>query len=115
MGMGDQIQRQFADQPRLSRKRPAKQSTEAMGRRLLEIVVYDKYCRIGGTLPLDDLAETAIGDWKVSQFKATCAYAVSHGLLIVVDNALTLRGRDWQRHDHYEAVTADRGRLAMRE
>ena len=31
---------------------------EALARRLLEIVVYDKRCRIGGTLTLDDLAET---------------------------------------------------------
>ena len=35
-----------------------------MGRRLLRIVVYDKRCRIGGTLSLDDLAETSeVGDW----------------------------------------------------
>jgi hypothetical protein len=34
-------------------------------RRLLEIVVYNKYCRIGDALNLDDLAETAIGDWTM--------------------------------------------------
>ena len=37
---------------------------------MLEIVVYDKRCRIGGTLTLDDLAETEIGDCKMSDFKA---------------------------------------------
>ena len=61
-----------------------------MGRRLLEIVVYDKSCRIGGTLALDDLAETAIGDWKMPDFKAACAYAASQGWLIVQDDTLTL-------------------------
>jgi hypothetical protein len=89
--MGDHIQRQIAGQPRLSRKRPAKQSAEAMGRRLLEIIVYDKMCRIGATLSLDDLAETSeVGDWKMPQFKAACSFAVSQGWLIVQDNSLTL-------------------------
>jgi hypothetical protein len=42
---------------------------------------YDKRCRIGATLTLDDLAETSeIGDWKMPDFKATCAYAASQGL-----------------------------------
>lgn len=57
----------------------------------MEIVVYDKRCRIGGTLTLDDLAETSeIGDWKMPDFKAACTYAVSQGWLIVVDDVLTL-------------------------
>jgi hypothetical protein len=50
--------------------RPGKQAPEKMGRRLLEIIVYDKFCRIGGTLTRDDLAETSeVGDWKVPDFK----------------------------------------------
>jgi hypothetical protein len=53
-------------------------------------VVYDRCCRIGGTLSLDDLAETEIGDWKMPQFRAACSYAASQGWLIVVDDALTL-------------------------
>jgi hypothetical protein len=62
-----------------------------MGRRLLEIVVYDKCCRIGGTLTLHDLAETSeVGDWKMPDFKAGCAYAVSQGWLIVENDTLTL-------------------------
>jgi hypothetical protein len=62
-----------------------------MGRRLLEIVVYDKCCRIGGTLTLNDLAETSeIGDWKMPNFKLAFAYAVGQGWLIVADDALTL-------------------------
>ena len=64
-----------------------------MGRRLLEIVVYDKRCRIGGKLTLDDLAETSeIGDWKMPDFKAACAYAVTQGWLIVEDDTLTRSG-----------------------
>ena len=44
----------------------------------MQIVVYGKRCRIGGTLTLDDLAETSeIGDWKMPDFKAACTYAVS--------------------------------------
>jgi hypothetical protein len=57
----------------------------------LAIVVYDKCCRIGATLSLDDLAETSeIGDWKMPDFKQACAYAASQGWLIVDDDALTL-------------------------
>ncbi len=56
----------------------------------MEIVVDGKRCRVGGTLTLDDLAETAIGDWKMPEFKAACAYAASQGWLIVVDDKLTL-------------------------
>jgi hypothetical protein len=61
-----------------------------IGRRLLEIVVYEKCCRIGGKLSLDDLTETEIGDWKMPDFKAACSYAVSQGWLIVEDDVLTL-------------------------
>jgi hypothetical protein len=50
---------------------------------LLAIVVYDKGCRIGGALSLDDLAETEIGDWSMPNFRAACAYAASQGWLVV--------------------------------
>jgi hypothetical protein len=77
--------------PRNVRKRPAKQPPELTGRRLLEIVVYGKCCRIGGKLTLDDLVETSeVGDWKMPDFKAACAYAASQGWLIVENDALTL-------------------------
>lgn len=62
-----------------------------MGRRLLEIVVYDKHCRIGGTISLDDLAETTeIGGWKMPDFKMACSYAVSQGWLVVQGNVVSL-------------------------
>jgi hypothetical protein len=62
-----------------------------MARRLLEIVVYDKCCRIGGKLTLDNLVETSeVGDWKMPDFKAACTYAASQGWLIVQDDMLTL-------------------------
>ena len=88
--MGEHIERQKIERPRIAWKRPGKQTAETMGRRLLEIVIYDKRCRIGGTLTLDDLAETEIGDWKMPDFKAACAYAASQGWLIVQDDVLTL-------------------------
>ena len=88
--MGERTEQRITERPRIARKRPGKQTPETIGRRLLEIVVYDKRCRIGGTLTLDDLAETEIGDWKMPDFKAACAYAASQGWLIVEDDALTL-------------------------
>ena len=75
----------------IRRNRSGRPTTEATGRKLLEIVVYGKCCRVGGTLTLDDLAETSeVGDWKMSQFKLACSYAASQGWMIVQDNALTL-------------------------
>jgi hypothetical protein len=88
--MGEHTEQRITQRPRIARKRPGKQKPERMGRRLLEIVVYEKCCRIGATLSLDDLAETEVGDWKMPAFKAACAYAVSQGWLIVRDDALTL-------------------------
>jgi hypothetical protein len=83
------IEHQKIDRPRVAKHR-IKRTPQTMGRRLLEIVVHGKLCRIGGTLTLDDLAETPIGDWKMPDFKAACVYAVSQGWLIVQDDAVTL-------------------------
>ena len=67
------------------------QTAETIARRLLGIVVYDKRCRIGGKLTLDDLAETSeVGDWKMPDFKLACAYVASQGWLAVDDDTLTL-------------------------
>ena len=77
--MGERTEQRITQRPRIARKRPGKQSAEVIARRLLEIVVYGKCCRIGDTLTLDDLAETPIGDWKMPAFKAACAYAASQG------------------------------------
>jgi len=67
------------------------QTAEAIGRRLLAIVVYEEMCSIGDKLTLDDLAETPeIGDWKMADFTAACAYAASQGWLSVHDDVLTL-------------------------
>jgi hypothetical protein len=89
--MGEHTEQRITDRPRIARKRPGNQTAEAIGRRLLEIVVYAKGCRIGGMLSLDDLAATPeVGDWKMPAFKAACSYAASQGWLIVADDALTL-------------------------
>ena len=83
--------KQITERTRIGRKRAGKQTPEQIARRLLKIVVYDKQCRIGGTLTLDELAETSeVGDWKMPDFKAASAYAVSQGWLIVVDDTLML-------------------------
>ena len=89
-GMGEHTEQRITRRNRIARKRPGKQSPETIGRRLLDIVVYDKRCRIGGTLTLDDLTETEIGDWKMPDFRAACSYAASQGWLIVEDDTLTL-------------------------
>jgi hypothetical protein len=88
--MGERIEQQGIQRSRIARKLPSKQTVETISRRLLEIVVYDKHCRIGGKLTVDDLSESEIGDWKMPDFKAACAYAMSQGWLIVEDDVLTL-------------------------
>ena len=89
--MGEHVADRNTGRPRIARKRPSKQTSETIGRRLLEIVVYRKSCRVGGTLTLDELAETSeVGDWKMPDFKAACSFAVSQGWLIIQDDVLTL-------------------------
>ena len=88
--MGENIEQRGLRHARIAPKRPNNRTPETIGRRLLEIVVYDKCCRIGGALTLDDLAETEVGDWKMPDFKIACAYAVSQGWLVVRDHTLTL-------------------------
>ncbi len=88
--MGEYIEQQ---EPRIARtipKRRGEQSSAAIGGRLLQIVVYDKCCRIGGTLSLNDLAGTEIGDWTMSAFRAACRYAASQRWLTVHDDTVTL-------------------------
>jgi hypothetical protein len=89
--MGEHIAQQSTGRPRTGRRHATKQNPEALGRRLLDILVYSKRCRIGGRLTLDDLAATSeVGDWKMSDFRAACAYATSQGWLIVQGGVLTL-------------------------
>lgn len=89
--MREHAARQSIERRQTSRERPKKQTAEAIGRKLLDIVVYAKNCRIGGKLSLDDLTETTeVGDWKMPDFRAACTYAVSQGWLIVEDDVLTL-------------------------
>ena len=57
--MGEHVEHRGIQRRRIARKRPRNQTPETIGRQLLRIVVYDKRCRIGGTLTLDDLAEDA--------------------------------------------------------
>jgi hypothetical protein len=55
--------------PQTRRVQPSR-CYQRFGGRLLEVVVYDKCCRIGGTLSLDHLAATSeVGDWKMPDFR----------------------------------------------
>jgi hypothetical protein len=56
----------------------------------LEIAVYGKHCQIGGTLTLDELAETEVGDWTMPTFRAAARYAAAQGWLTVEDDVLML-------------------------
>jgi hypothetical protein len=89
--MGEHIAQQNTKRRPSSRKRPGKPTTEAMGRKLLDIIVYSKSGRSGQTLILDDLAETTeIGDWKMPDFKSACTFAASQGWLVIEKDGLTL-------------------------
>ena len=88
--MGEHIAQLTPDRSRGTRKLPGKQTANAMGHRLLAVIVYAKRCRIGATVSLDDLEATEVGDWKMPDFKAACAYAASQGWLIVQDDGVTL-------------------------
>jgi hypothetical protein len=74
----------------MARERLRRPAVEVIGRRLLEIVVYTKHCRVGGKLTLDDLEVTEIGDWKMPEFKSACVYAASQGWLVVANDTVTL-------------------------
>ena len=56
--MGEHVAQQNIERDRSNRKRPSKQTAAAIGRKLLEIIVYRKTCRIGDKLSVDDLVES---------------------------------------------------------
>jgi hypothetical protein len=75
----------------IGRDHPRKQPGEAIGRKLLDVLVYGRSSRVGDKLTLDDLVETSeIGDWKMPDIKMACTYAASQGWLVVEDGVLTL-------------------------
>ena len=89
--MGEHIQYQGVRPAQTARHRPGKQTAEVIGRRLLEIIVYDKSCRIGTKLSLDELADSSeVGDWKMPDYRLACRYAASQGWLVVDEDGLTL-------------------------
>jgi hypothetical protein len=89
--MGEHVAQQNIARGRISRKRPGTQTAEAIGRRLLDVIVYGKSCRVGDKVILDDLAETSeVGDWKMPDFKMACTYAASQGWLVIEGNTLML-------------------------
>jgi hypothetical protein len=79
-----------ATSDRNTEKLPRNQTVEELGRRLLAVIVYEKSCRIGARVSLDDLETTEVGDWKMPDFRAACAYAASQGWLIIQQDVLTL-------------------------
>ena len=89
--MGEHIAQQNIGRGRTRLKRPGNQAAETIGRRLLDVIVYGKSCRIGDKVILDDLAETSeVGDWKMPDFKMACTYAASQGWLIIEGDTLML-------------------------
>ena len=63
--MGEHSEPLTSDRSRSSRKQPRRQTADALGRRLLEIIVYRQHCRIGAKLSLDELEATEVGDWSI--------------------------------------------------
>jgi hypothetical protein len=89
--MGENISHPNIGRHRIGAKGPRKQAAEVIGRRLLEVLVYVKHCRVGVKLDIGDLAETTeIGDWKMPDFKMACTYAAAQNWLILGPNTLTL-------------------------
>jgi hypothetical protein len=88
--MGEHVTEQHTNRRLISRKQPKRQTAEAIGRKLLDVIVYRKHCRIGNKLTLDDLAETSeVGDWIMPDFRIACSYAASQHWLNI-DDTLTL-------------------------
>lgn len=88
--MGEHSDQLTSGRYRSGRKQPRQQIVEALGRRLLEIIVYRQNCRIGAKLSLNDLEATEVGDWTMPDFRAACGYAASQGWLMVQNDSLTL-------------------------
>ncbi len=66
-------------------------TAEPKARKLLNVIVYDRSCRIGDKLTLDHLIETTdIGDWKMSVFEAARTYAVAQGWLVIEGDSMRL-------------------------
>jgi hypothetical protein len=89
--MGEYVAKQNIGHSGTGSKRPREQPAEAFGRRLLDVIVYGKNCRIGDKVTVDDLAETSeVGDWKMPNFKMACTYAASQGWLAIEGDTLML-------------------------
>jgi hypothetical protein len=89
--MGEHIEDRGVRHARTARERPVKQTAETIGRRLLDIIVYHKACRVGARLSLDELVDSSeVGDWKMPDFRLACRYAASQGWLVVDEDNLTL-------------------------
>ena len=88
--MRERIGQQDLRRARSEPIRSGNQTLRGIGHRLLEIVVYGKCCRIGGSMRPDDLVDSEIGDWTMPNYRAACQYAASQGWLILKDDVLTL-------------------------
>ena len=65
--------------------------SQALARRMLEVLVYELCCRAGDAVRIDEVADTTeVGDWMMPEFKACRDYAVSQGWLIVEEGSLIL-------------------------
>jgi hypothetical protein len=90
-GMGENITHQNIGRRPTGTVRGDRKAAEAIGRKLLDVIVYGKSSRIGDKLNVDDLAGTSeIGDWKMPDFKLACSYAAAQGWLVIDGDTLTL-------------------------
>jgi hypothetical protein len=78
-------------QQRAAEARTEARAPEAIARRLLNVIVYDRSCRVGDKLTLDNLIETTdIGEWKMSAFEAARTHAVAQGWLVIEGDSMRL-------------------------
>jgi hypothetical protein len=76
---------------RIAKDRTDARTAEPIARKLLDVIVYHKGCRVGDKLTLDDLIETSdIGDWKMSVFETARTYAVAQGWLVIEGDSMRL-------------------------
>ena len=83
--MGENIHRRTAK----ARTKPG--TEEPIARKLLDVFVYDKGCRVGDKLTLVDLIETTdVGDWNMAVFETARSYAAAQGWFVIEGDDMRL-------------------------
>lgn len=78
-------------------KVPARRSGKArdnaaqLGHKLLDILVYEEFCREGSRRTIQDLADIpSVADWMMPDLRAAIGYAASQGWIVSDGDSMTL-------------------------